>query len=83
MFYLVVFFLQIVLFTHLTAWSGHFVLCWRFSLDICRSLRDQIYKAGWGLLSETVTKVILSGELFYFAQRSTGYWRGLWCFVFL
>lgn len=44
-FYLVLFFLQIILFSHLTSWSGHCVLCWRFSLDICYSLCAQIYKA--------------------------------------
>lgn len=38
---------------------------------------------GWGLLPETFTKVILSAELFYFAHMPTGYWPGLWCFVFL
>lgn len=36
--HLVLFFLQIVLVSHLTSWSGHCVLCWRFSLDICYSL---------------------------------------------
>lgn len=39
--------------------------------------------SGRGLLPETFTKVILSTELFYFAHMPTGYWSGLWCFVFL
>lgn len=38
--------------------------------------------SGWGLLPETFTKIILSAELFYFAHMPTGYWPGLWCFVF-
>lgn len=52
-------------------------------MDSCHSLCAQIYKAsGRALLAETFTKVILSGELFYFAHMSTGYWPGLWWFFF-
>lgn len=40
------------------------------------------YVLGWGLLAENLTKVALSGELFYFADLPTGYWPGRWCFVF-